>query len=331
MVPPLVKSNLQAQRQRRRDLIVFAAGCCISSFFWLLHDASVCLLNCSTAASSIAPFTMTQPVVTPPGFHPIHVYFGKMDHLIDPIPTTWWLESSPTHRAGQMWFSQHGQDISVIKALNFLRDGYFVDLAANDAVWASNTFGLEQNFGWKGICIEGNPIYWYRLSFRNCYVVGGLAGSVDGEEVNVTLGNRKESGPFGGLVGTGFDNKHVRAEAVEQRYTASLATILRTFHAPKVIDYLSLDVEGAETFIMRSFPWDEYTFRCLTIERPSDELKEMLGKAGYKHALDIARGDTLWLHSSFYDSGMANLQIHPEEIKEKTIKHFPSGVRSVAI
>ena len=43
---------------------------------------------------------------------------------------------------------------------------YFVDLAANDPIDLSNTFKLEQ-MGWEGLCIEPNPVYWYRLSIVN--------------------------------------------------------------------------------------------------------------------------------------------------------------------
>lgn len=327
MALPLVKGNPKyQQKQTRRDVVMILAGFCLA---WIASRLAPIL---SALYSSHTLSSTTGTTATEIGFHPIHVYFGKMNQLFDPIPKHWWLEPSPNHKTGERWFSQHGQDIAVLKALDFKKYGYFVDLAANDAVWASNTFGLEQNFGWSGICIEGNPLYWHRLAFRNCHVVGGLAGGRDGEEVNVTLSTRKEAGPYGGLVGKDFDNHKVgRKDDMERRYTVSLRTILQKFNAPKMIDYLSLDVEGAETFIMRDFAWDEYTFRCLTIERPGDELRNILEKAGYKHALDIARGDTLWMHKSVYDSGMAGLQLHPEEIKEKVVKYFPKGIRSVRV
>ena len=70
---------------------------------------------------------------------------------------------------------------------------YFLDLAANDAVHLSNTLHLEQN-GWKGLCIEGNPMYWYSLSaFRNCTIVGAfvfVGGTEDGKQVGVRLSNK---------------------------------------------------------------------------------------------------------------------------------------------
>jgi hypothetical protein len=98
------------------------------------------------------------------GWHPIHVFYGKMNHLLDPIPVEkFWvpLENHASQKGGSLttvlakqknreWFSQHGQDVAVMKALDFPENAFFVDLAANDAVWASNTFVMEQSFGWKG-------------------------------------------------------------------------------------------------------------------------------------------------------------------------------------
>jgi Methyltransferase FkbM domain len=265
-----------------------------------------------------------------PGWNPIHVFYGKMNHVYDPIPDDWYLKNSPKHTTpkSRQWFGQHGQDVAVAKFFDFKSNGYFVDLASNDAVWASNTFALEQNFDWKGICIEANPIYWYRLSFRtNCHLVGSIVGGADFEEITVNLPtDHKKSGPFGGIVGKNYDNKQPGGTA-EPRYTASLVTILKKFNAPKVIDYLSLDVEGAEEFIMKDFPFHQpYTFRVISIERPKELLMKKLQAAGYMHVLNFKRGDTLWAHESVYLYGKRNVEIKPEEIDKHELEDWPPKV-----
>ena len=40
---------------------------------------------------------------------------------------------------------------------NRQQGGFFVDMAANDPYFISNTRGLEKH-GWNGLCIEGNPL-----------------------------------------------------------------------------------------------------------------------------------------------------------------------------
>jgi hypothetical protein len=56
-------------------------------------------------------------------------------------------------------------------------------------------------------------------------------------------------------------------------------------------------VEGAESLIMADFPWDEYTFRFATIERPKADLRQMLEAHGYKYIRDLGGfGEALWVH-----------------------------------
>jgi hypothetical protein len=325
------------KRGYKREIVVFFAGILVGIVVtWMMnvrerfHSSCVNLSPPSLEAvtASAGGSNVDTPGSLPTGFHPIYAYFGKSHHLTDSIPEKWWLQSSsnPKHQnkaVGGEWFAQHGQDVAVAKFFNFKRSGFFVDLAANDAVWASNTFSLEQNFGWKGICIEPNPIYWYRLSFRNCHVIGSIVGGETNVEVSVVLGE-SHHGPYGGIVGKEFDNKKLKDEGKDptsvKRYTISLLSVLQTFNAPKVIDYLSLDVEGAETYIMSGFPFDQYRFLCLTIERPKDKLKELLEANGYRHVLDFNRGDTLWAHESVYEEGKKWVSINPGEINKHIVQ-----------
>ncbi|GKZ01034.1 hypothetical protein MPSEU_001054800 [Mayamaea pseudoterrestris] len=100
----------------------------------------------------------------------------------------------------------------------------------------------------------------------------------------------------------------------ETRYTVPFVTLLAQFRVPKVIDYMSLDVEGAEFLVMHDFPFDEYTIQILTVERPSKRLKSLLESHGYVFLKDLAWwGETLWAHQS---TGLSPL--HPKIVKIKT-------------
>ena len=70
------------------------------------------------------------------GWHPIHVFYGKKEGLkLDPT---------------KEWFAQVHQDEIVVDLLG--ENGYFVDLAANDAKELSNTVALEKH-GWDGTLV----------------------------------------------------------------------------------------------------------------------------------------------------------------------------------
>ena len=113
----------------------------------------------------------------------------------------------------------------------------------------------------------------------------------------------------GGIVGEAFDNGQRHRSSSTLEYTVTLHEIFHRFHAPKIIDYMSLDVEGAEYFIMKMFPLSEYTIKIMTIERPKEDLKLLLEKHGYKQVLRLSRwGETLWINSSFeHDMDLSNL------------------------
>jgi hypothetical protein len=60
-----------------------------------------------------------------------------------------------------------------------------------------------------------------------------------------------------------------------------LAEILEAVGAPRRMQYLSIDVEGAEARILRPFPFDLYTFDAITVERPTLAVHTCLVEAGF--------------------------------------------------
>mmetsp|Transcript_8083 Transcript_8083/g.9323 ORF Transcript_8083/g.9323 Transcript_8083/m.9323 type:complete len:356 (+) Transcript_8083:22-1089(+) len=233
------------------------------------------------------------------GWHPVYIYYGKSDAI----------ENSPEFAPLQMKQNYiKGSQVNQDKIISFLTstyrkmvDGkgqpYFVDLAANDATQLSNTFQLEKE-GWRGLCVEPNPVYWFRLAHRKCIVAGAfVGGKTDLAEVEVTLGLKE----FGGIVGEEFDNKHDEKSKsqIEKRFTTSIQSMFVQFDVPHEIDYLSLDVEGAEELVMSDFPFDSYIISFVTIERPKPGLQDLLKNNGYRFVMKlIFWGETLWVHES---------------------------------
>ena len=65
--------------------------------------------------------------------------------------------------------SQLNQDIFALLVNNF-KEGYFVEIGANDGFNLSNTEYLESAFGWQGLLIEANPKYKESLKKRKARV-----------------------------------------------------------------------------------------------------------------------------------------------------------------
>jgi hypothetical protein len=228
------------------------------------------------------------------GWKDVHVFFGDTTHLYDSssIPR-------PYLEANQ-WFSQYRQDELVIALLHGKRNGYFIDLAANDPVRISNTYALETHFRWRGLCVEPNPVYWAGLSYRKCDVVAAIVGARAMEEVMFRF--PREKAPQGGILGEQFDNKKDSWKEGHPRFTVTLLDIFEKFRVPSVIDYISLDVEGAEDLIMSSFPFSQYRFNLMSVERPSVSLVNLLTLNGYELLKTMRNVDTLWAHQSIANS-----------------------------
>ena len=92
-------------------------------------------------------------------------------------------------------YSQLGQDRDVLRILGYPRYGFFLDSGASDGVSASNTYLLETEYGWRGICVEPNS------SFYNALVKNRVAWCIncclyDSEEAVDFV----EAGPLGGVL-----------------------------------------------------------------------------------------------------------------------------------
>ena len=95
-------------------------------------------------------------------------------------------------------------------------------------------------------------------------------------------------GGTGGIIGDEYDNNFSKREnrikkaiaegRIEKRTSRSLVSILEEVNAPKIIDYFSLDIEGAEEIVLKNFPFEKYKFLALTIERPSPLINQLLKK-----------------------------------------------------
>jgi FkbM family methyltransferase len=200
--------------------------------------------------------------------------------------------------------SQAGQDLWIFgEAFNQMEGGYFLDIGAFDGIVFSNTYLLECRYKWSGICVEANPDIFKRL-IKNRHVTC-LNLCLDRCEGDVTFVDKSASG---GIVAHDVDNKatNIGTHKISNLKTRSLNTVLEEQKAPSIIDYMSIDVEGAEERILADFNFNGYTFKCITIERPTQLLRELLKNYGYIFIKEIPRLDSLYVHQDFYNEYQIN-------------------------
>jgi len=201
--------------------------------------------------------------------------------------------------------SQAGQDLWIYgEAFNEQKNGFFVDIGAHDGINLSNTYVLESRYQWKGVCLEANPRTFKKLKLnRKVICDNSCIDSTEGEVEFLLDGSR------GGILINDKDQSSVRErkDSVIRLKTISLEILFEKHAVPEIIDYLSMDVEGAEERLLADFDFESYMFRTMTIERPSRNLKSILKRNDYLLIKEIPNFDCFYIHKSFKSQYKKNL------------------------
>lgn len=124
-------------------------------------------------------------------------------------------------------FSQAGQDLFVLSALNGKRNGKYLDIGAGPAQDGSNTFLLEYYFDWTGIGVELDAGFCQnQIQWRKTFIENSDATKIDYSEL-----------------------------------------FRRANHNQNYFDYLSLDLDGEATLqTLYALPLNDYKFATVTYE-----------------------------------------------------------------
>ena len=199
--------------------------------------------------------------------------------------------------------AQSYQDIWALwETRNDYGDKYFVEFGATDGKISSNSYLLEQRYGWDGILAEPNPIWHEELhKNRSCNITDKCVFSVSGETLEFLM---TDAADLATIKGFGRDDEF-KAEREKAKTisveTISLYDMLDEHMAPKVIDFMSVDTEGSEYGILNAFfqKNDKYEVRCISVEHNftmRDKLHELMTANGYKRKfMEISRWDDFYV------------------------------------
>lgn len=203
-----------------------------------------------------------------------------------------------------MPYSQWGQDESIVKFYKGKKNGFFIEIGAADGIELSNTYMLEKEYGWSGICVEPIPEQYTKLvknrPHSSCLNMAVYNESNNTVSFDISNGYSLLSG-----INTHID-KH--AEYVNANKTTisvqtiSLNDLLAEYNAPSFIDYLSLDTEGSEYEILKNFNFGKYIFGYIDVEHNHIEprrtdIRKLLLNNGYAYIGENC-GDDQYVHSS---------------------------------
>ena len=203
-----------------------------------------------------------------------------------------------------MNYSQIGQDLEVLSFYNNKTDGFFVEIGANDGIYFSNTYLLEKEYQWKGICAEPIPESFDLLCKNrpNSFCCDMAVYDESGKEVSFDIANN-----FNLLSGIA-EHIDCHKQTVEcnkttiHKTTISLNDLLEKYNAPSFIDYLSLDTEGSEYKILQTFNFQKYVVGLIDVEHNHIEprrtqIRELLLANGYEY-IKANHCDDCYKHTS---------------------------------
>jgi FkbM family methyltransferase len=204
-----------------------------------------------------------------------------------------------------MYRSHQGQDQWVIeRVFPGKRGGWFIDSGAGpDGIRGSNSYILETEFGWRGLLVEPHPECYKRVKANRSAIVEESCLTDSFGEVEFVLNEFPELSSIPqhlsepNFVAAGYAHKQLPKVRVP---SVTLWELLRRHRAPPVIEYLSLDIEGAEWITLKDFPFDEFRILCMTIERGGksyDKLRAKLRREGYRLVRAVIPDD-FYVHES---------------------------------
>ena len=198
------------------------------------------------------------------------------------------------------------------KHLNY-DNGFYVEIGANNGINQSNTFFFELFRNWKGILIEPLELKFheckkFRSNKSNKFFNYACVGfDYKKEYINILdldLMSISDNSSFDNLqkkehikYGEKFLHTKDKIRSVKSKVTVLNEILIRS-KAPLMIDFLSLDVEGAELDVLNGIDFNNYNFKNILVETKNfDEIHNFLIKKNYTFIETMSYHDYLFQYS----------------------------------
>ena len=199
------------------------------------------------------------------------------------------------------YFAQNDLDKKMLKYLNY-KNGYFIEIGANDGFTASNTLAFENKLNWRGVLIEPSPnlfltCCYYRskignyiycnacvpFDYKDEYVVIDYANLMS---ISASLNNDIKDIESFKKKGKAHLNKFGR-KLKFGAIARTLTNILNDSNSPNNIDFMSLDVEGAELDVLNGLDFGKYVIKYILVETRDSKKIENFLKNHYYIMIDV--------------------------------------------
>ena len=152
------------------------------------------------------------------------------------------------------------------------KNGFFIELGANDGLFQSNTAFFEKELNWTGILIEPSFKGYEKCKKNRPKSISLNYACVSNDfKEDYILGDFNTNDPMGSIVGKRNGSKNiVKVKAI------TLERILQDYSNPK-IDFLSLDTEGYELEILKGLNLEKNRPKYMLIEIYNVDFEKIVG------------------------------------------------------
>ena len=176
------------------------------------------------------------------------------------------------------------------------KGGFFIEAGAFNGESDSTTLHFELEHGWTGLLVEPVPEYFNQLltKKRRAWAVQTcLSTQRTPETVKFSLAGTSKA------TMTGIAGNATEEDMLVEMQCLPLYSLLLSMGNPTV-DFLSLDIEGAEFQVLKNIPWDSVDIRAISVETEfagevmegdRSDIINLLTGLGYTHLDSIARDD----------------------------------------
>lgn len=170
------------------------------------------------------------------------------------------------------------------------KDGFFIELGANDGITQSNTAYFEKHKSWKGVLVE--PSY---NAYQKCKVNRPASACYNYACVSRDCKMDEITGDFNGSLMSSIDGSRLMTQHLVTVKTTTLEKLL-DIHKPTEINLLSLDVEGYELNVLNGLNFEKYKPNFILIEiynKDYESIVNMLEAQNYTLLGNISNYTTL--------------------------------------
>lgn len=199
------------------------------------------------------------------------------------------VNSARVREAMRMSHGQLYQDVFALAANKFARNNIFIDIGASDGYKLSNSYLLQQKYGWTGLLVDPNPRYEATLKSRGAiYRATAIVGDSDVETVTL-----RDFGMLSVVLGKEPSDMHSRAKTSDTRHyevsASTLNQVISLSGLPTKLQYLSIDIEGSEFEALSSLDFSKYLFNAITVEHnhtdSQTDIVNLLTQNGYRQVM----------------------------------------------